>query len=87
MKTFSQRKGLTPISDIIQKDFMTIELRNLLWNEIGRTLFMLPPTYKYYNSSFIEYFGLIFHTKYLKQPFDTLSNGVNKIVEYTPCAT
>ncbi|MFM2344324.1 MAG: hypothetical protein RLZZ210_934 [Pseudomonadota bacterium] len=65
MKTFSQRKGLTPISEIIQKDSMTNELRNLLWNVIGRELYEL-------NSKVSKDFALEFHTKYLKRTFDTL---------------
>ena len=30
--TFSQRKGYIKVSNQIQKDFMTIELTNRLWN-------------------------------------------------------
>ena len=38
MKKFSERKGLKPVSEIIQVDSMTAELRNSLWNVLGCTL-------------------------------------------------
>ena len=39
MKTFSERKGLTPVSEIIQTNSMNEALRNSLWNVLDD----LPP--------------------------------------------
>jgi hypothetical protein len=36
MKTFSQRKGLKPVSEIIQASEMNAEPRNSLWNALDR---------------------------------------------------
>jgi AbiJ-like protein len=38
MKTFSERKGLKPVSEIIQIDSMSEALRNSLWNALDVAL-------------------------------------------------
>ena len=38
MKTFSERKGLKPVSEIIQIDSMNEALRNSLWNALDVAL-------------------------------------------------
>jgi len=38
MKTFSQRRGLKPVSEIIQTDEMNAELRNSRWNALDRAI-------------------------------------------------
>ena len=42
MKTFSERKGLRPVSETIQIDSMTTELRNSLWNALDRVIWSTP---------------------------------------------
>ena len=34
MKSFSERKGLRPVSETVQTNSMTAELRNSLWNAV-----------------------------------------------------
>ena len=40
MKPFSQRKGLKPVSEVIQIDSMNSELRNSLWNTLTVELWL-----------------------------------------------
>ena len=42
MKTFSERKGLRPVSETIQIDSMTMELRNSLWNALDSVFWSKP---------------------------------------------
>jgi hypothetical protein len=42
MKTFSQRKGLKSLSEIIQTNSMSTELRTSLWNALDEALWSTP---------------------------------------------
>ena len=42
MKTFSERKGFTPVSEIIQTNSMSEALRNSLWNALDTALWSTP---------------------------------------------
>ncbi|WP_445627867.1 AbiJ-NTD4 domain-containing protein [Nostoc sp. DSM 114167] len=78
-KTFSQRRGLKPISEIIQIDSMNDALRNSLWNVLSAQLFLgysksVFVTVTYYGKSiekFIEYMWV----KYFKFPLDNLPDS------------
>lgn len=47
MKSFSQRKGLKPLSDTIQTESMNAELRNSLWNALDVMLWSTDRIYTF----------------------------------------
>jgi hypothetical protein len=71
---FSQRKGYKPVSQIIQKDGISEELRNTLWNILDLLVwsnehFLVS---KYDNArKGIETFSKILWLNYFKKPIDT----------------
>ena len=72
MKTFSERKGLTPVSEIIQTNSMNEALRNSLWNVLDAALWSEP---RFINDSFgppgeIDPFSLSLWINYFKKPID-----------------
>ena len=72
MKNFSERQGLTPVSEIIQTDSMTEELRNSLWNVLDLEIWSAP---RFINDSYgppgeIDPFSLSLWVKYFKKPID-----------------
>ncbi len=74
---FSQRKGIKPISKIIQADVIDDDLRNGLWSSLQ--LFYWD-TFTYYASKYRQYIKgsnlqILFHQywhSYFKQPIDTV---------------
>ena len=76
MKTFSQRKGLTPVSEIIQIDSMTEELRNSLWNALDVALWSTEAfAYsRYGRESELEPFSKSLWFHYFKKPVDSRPN-------------
>ena len=82
MKKFSERKGFTPVSKIIQIDSMTAALRNSLWNVLDLALWS---TYGFvYNRGYepkIELFSRHLWHDYFKLAIDSRPHrGVDKLV-------
>jgi hypothetical protein len=85
-RSFSERRGLKPISEVIQFDEMSRELRNSLWNVLSKSfllrlsnLELYEPT-TYYNGkdlrSFIEYLWISF----FKEPLDDIPSSNESVV-------
>ena len=71
MKTFSERKGLTPVSETIQIDSMTVELRNSLWNALDIAFWSKEEfVYCQYGTPPIKTFSWILWADYFKKPVD-----------------
>ena len=83
MKKFSQRKGFTPVSDIIQIDTMTDALRNCLWNVLDTVIWSIPgfvsDLYEY--SGKINQFSLILWARYFKRPIDSRPESDREILK------
>jgi hypothetical protein len=73
MKSFSQRQGLKPVSEIIQKDSMNSELRASLWNVLD-IIFWSQPSFmqdSYDKKAEIDEFSRTLWFRYFKKPIDT----------------
>ena len=73
MKRFSQRKGFKPVSDTIQVNGMSDELRNSIWNVLDVFLYQSDGfLYKQYGEPGVDTFcsNLWFH--FFKKPVDTI---------------
>ena len=84
MKTFSERKGLKPVSEIIQIDSMTEELRNSLWNVLDVALWSTDNfIYHQYGQQQPEIMqfsrSLWFH--YFKKPIDSRPDQEHRILD------
>ena len=77
MKTFSERKGFTPVSDIIQIDSMNQALRNSLWNALDSVLWSRPGFVRgqYDAPGAIKTFSQSLWFNHLKKPIDELPYG------------
>lgn len=84
MKSFSQRKGLKPVSEIIQTDDMNDELRNSLWNALDINIWSIKDyviTHSSYKKPYINHFSEAWFY-FFKKPIDTLpKNGKGKLGE------
>ena len=82
MKSFSQRQGLVPVSEIIQIESVSNELRVALWNLLDE-LFWSDPKYmkpgNYHYAPF-EQFSLHLWADYFKVPSDTRPNQYNMML-------
>ncbi len=86
---FSQRKGYTPVSEKVQIDGMTPELRNSLWNVLDVFLFRAKRpnsfTAYYFPSGYselrVKWIGQSLWVGYFKQPLDTLPSSTTSILE------
>jgi len=77
-KTFSQRRGLKPISEIIQIDSMNDALRNSLWNVLSPKLFLEYSKSVFvtiYSGKSIDTFIKYMWEKYFKFPLDNLPDS------------
>ncbi|MEH1930017.1 AbiJ-NTD4 domain-containing protein [Nostoc sp.] len=90
-KTFSQRRGLKSISEIIQIDSMNHALRNSLWNVLSANFLLeyskkSPFTSMRYSGIDIDNFIKFLWEKYFKHPLDNLPSGsgtsVNWLLKY-----
>lgn len=74
MKSFSQRKGLKPVSEILQVDGMNVELRNSLWNELDTLIWskrgFTVGDYDYSRIGGIDDFSRNLWSNYFKKPID-----------------
>ena len=68
MKPFSQRKGLKPVSEVIQIDSMNSELRNSLWNTLTVELWLQDQSL---NHGLIELFSEALWSDFFKKPIDS----------------
>ena len=72
MKTFSERKGLKPVSETIQIDSMTMELRNSLWNALDITFWSKKGfIYNRHATPYIKEFSRILWLDYFKKAVDS----------------
>lgn len=73
MLSFSQRKGLKPVSELIQTDSMNDDLRNSIWNILDICLWSRD---KFVNDGFgggeiFKFSDFLWHS-YFKEPIDTI---------------
>lgn len=81
MKTFSQRKGLKPLSETIEIESMSAELRNSLWNALDVALWSTENyIYKQYGDPLIEPFSRALWFHFFKQPVDSRPDRSSKIL-------
>lgn len=81
MKTFSQRKGLKPVSEIIQTDSMNNDLRNSLWNALDVALWSSTGfLWKQYGEAEIEPLSRALWFNYFKKPLDSRPDRNDKIL-------
>lgn len=81
MKTFSQRKGLKPVSEIIQTHSMSDALRNSLWNALDVALWSTQDfLYNQDREPHIEPFSRSLWFKYFKKPIDSRPDRSSKIL-------
>ena len=81
MKTFSERKGLKPVSEIIQIDSMTEALRNSLWNTLDGALWSTAGfIYRQHGHPEIEALSRSLWFHYFKKPIDSRPDRVGKIL-------
>ena len=73
MKTFSERKGLRPVSETIQIDSMTMELRNSLWNALDSVFWSKPFFVRspHGRTPYIKQFSRILWSDYFKAAVDS----------------
>jgi len=76
MKRFSQRKGYIPVSEVIQVEGMSPELRNSLWNVLDIQLWSTDGyVYRKYGKPEIEEFSKVLWLLYFRQPIDSRPRG------------
>lgn len=81
MKTFSQRKGLKPLSETIQTESMSPELRNSLWNALDVALWSTENyLYNQHSDPRIEPFSKALWFHHFKQPIDSRPDRSSKIL-------
>jgi hypothetical protein len=72
MKRFSERKGYKPVSEVIQTEEISTELRNSLWNVLDQMLWSTEEyVYKSYGKPGIERFSRDLWFHYFKKPIDS----------------
>ena len=82
MKTFSQRKGLKPVSETIQIDSMTMELRNSLWNALDIAFWSTPDfLYSELRTPGIKKLSWFLWSDYFKKAVDERPYEGEKILE------
>jgi hypothetical protein len=82
MKWFSQRKGFKKVSDVIQVESMSDDLRNSLWNALDITLWGKKNyIYREYGEPDIERFSKSLWFIFFKKPIDTRPKANYKILD------
>lgn len=87
MKSFSQRKGIISVADVIQVSGMNDALRNSLWNVLDLALWSRKDfLYRQYGPPEIDSFSRDLWFKYFKKPMDSRpresSDKLKKIRNY-----
>lgn len=81
MKTFSERKGLKPVSEVIQINSMNEALRNSLWNALDVTLWSKEGfIYSQYGEPNIMPLSRALWFHYFKKPIDSRPDRAHKIL-------
>ena len=86
MMRFSERNGYKPVRDIIQKESINTNLKNLLWNTISECIFneysrpYLARANLISGSNLESFFKLIFHS-YFKQQIDQIPYSIELTIE------
>lgn len=81
MKTFSERKGLKPISEVIQIESMNEALRNSLWNALDVALWSTKGfIYKDYEEPLIQQLSKSLWFHYFKKPIDARPDRPHEIL-------
>ncbi|CUQ67016.1 AbiJ-NTD4 domain-containing protein [Candidatus Nitrospira inopinata] len=81
MKTFSQRKGLKPVSEVIQVTWMSEELRNSLWNALDTALWSSENfVWRQHGEPHIEPFSRSLWFHYFKKPIDSRPDQNDEIL-------
>ena len=82
MKKFSERKGLKPVSEIIQVDSMTAELRNSLWNVLEVALWSRKDfVHRNYGTPPIYLLGRSLWSSYFKKTIDSCPHEGHEILK------
>jgi AbiJ N-terminal domain 4 len=82
MKSFSQRKGLKSVSEILQIESMSDELKNSLWNVLHTHIWSDPEFFETISHRISIYmFSRILWENYFKRPLDTISNRPNVVFD------
>lgn len=72
MKTFSQRKGIVQVTDVIQINEMNDDLRNSIWNVLDVALWSSDEfLYSRYRDPKIDWFSIKLWFHYFKKPIDS----------------
>lgn len=78
MPSFSQRKGLVPVSELIQVDSMNDDLRNSIWNTLARCVWNVQgfldgrhDQYRNYQDARMEQFSHALWEDFFKLPVDS----------------
>ena len=81
MKSFSQRKGLKPTSEIIQSDSMNFDLRNSIWNVLDIALWSSDGYLrKNYGEPDIKLLSKALWLNYFKKPLDLRPDTGHRIL-------
>lgn len=81
MQSFSQRKGLKPIPEIIQINSMNAELRNGLWNTLDSLLWSTSGfMFSRSGHNGMYWFSRNLWANYFKKPIDTLPSNSSNIL-------
>jgi hypothetical protein len=81
MKSFSQRKGLKPVLEVIQTDSMNNELRNSIWNALDVALWSTNDfIWKQYGEAEIVPLSRALWFNFFKKPLDSRPDGNHKIL-------
>lgn len=81
MQSFSQRKGLKPVSEIIQTDSMNSDLRNSLWNALDVALWSTTGfLWKQYGDAEMEPLSRVLWFNHFKKPLDSRPDNNHKVL-------
>lgn len=80
MKSFSERMGLKPIREVLQKDSMDDELRNRLWNALDLSYWIDFKNIGSYDDQNVYVFFYKIWDRYFKRPSDTMPKNNNDIL-------
>lgn len=80
MKTFSERKGLKPVSEVIQIDSMNETLRNSLWNALDAALWSTEDFIYSHYEPHIKPLSKAIWFHYFKKPVDMRPDRGDKIL-------
>ena len=83
MKSFSERKGLKVVAEVIQTNGMNDALRNSLWNVLDIALWSTEGyVYRQHGTPEIESFARALWFSYFKQPMDSIPDRSSKVLTH-----